>query len=71
MRKVYSKEVIEGLKRGGHYLFTEKSYQYFVTKCTEEYPQLFPPNWLIVMEPVANKVFCQVSWENTDYNTPK
>jgi len=71
IRKVYSSEVIAGLKRGGHYLFTEKSYQDFVTECIEEYPHLFPPNRLIVMEPVANKIFCQVSWENTEYNTPK
>ena len=57
IRKVYSSEAIAGLKRGGHYLFTEKSYKDFLTECIDEYPHLFPPNRLIVLEPVADKIF--------------
>lgn len=70
LKKVYSQEVIEGLKLGGHYLFSEKSYKDFVTESIEDYPQLFPPHRLVVMEPVSNTIFYQVSWENTSYNTP-
>jgi hypothetical protein len=71
LKKVYSQEVILGLKQGGHYLFSEKSYKDFMSECIEEYPQLFPPHRLVVMEPVSNVIFYQVSWDNTSYNTPK
>ena len=70
LKKVYSNEVIEGLKRGGHYLFSEKSYKDFVTESIDEYPQLFPPHRLVVMEPVSSIIFYQVSWADTSYNTP-
>ncbi len=71
LQKVYSQEVIGGLKRGGHYLFSEKSYKDFISECIEDYPQLFPPHRLVVMEPVSNLMFYQVSWDNTSFNTPK
>ena len=71
LQKVFSQEVIKGLKQGGHYLFSEKSYKDFMSECIEEYPQLFPPHRLVVMEPVSTTIFYQVSWDNTNYNTPK
>ena len=71
LQKVYSSEVIDGLKGGGHYLFSEQSYKDFMSECIADYPQLFPPNRLVVMEPVSNLSFYQVSWDNNNYNTPK
>ncbi len=70
LEKVYSKDVIQGLKQGGQYLFSDKSYKDFMTECIEDYPQLFPPHRLVVQEPVSNVIFYQVSWDNTSYNTP-
>jgi hypothetical protein len=71
LQKVFSEEVIKGLKQGGHYLFSEKSYKDFMSECIDDYPQLFPPHRLVVMEPVSTTVFYQVSWNSTSYNTPK
>ncbi len=71
LRKVYSHEVIQGLELGGHYLFSEKSYKDFLSGSIDKYPHLFPPNRLVVQEPVANKIFYQVSWGDTVFNTPK
>lgn len=71
LKKVYSEDVIQGLKQGGQYLFSEKSYKDFVSECIETYPHLFPPHRLIVQEPVSNVIFYQVSWDNTSYNTPE
>ena len=69
--KVYSNKVIKGLELGGHYLFSEKSYKDFISECIDKYPHLFPPNRLIVQEPVSDRIFYQVSWIDTVYNTPK
>ncbi len=71
LRKVYGSEVIDGLKLGGHYLLNEKAYKNFLTECIDNYPQLFPPNRLVVTEPVVNHMFFQVSWDSYKYNTPK
>ena len=71
LQKVYSNDVIQGLKQGGQYLFSEKSYKDFMAECIENYPHLFPPHRLVVQEPVSNVIFYQVSWDNTSYNTPQ
>lgn len=71
LKKVYSHEVIEGLKVGGHYLFSEKSYKDFLSECISDFPHLFPPFRLVVLEPVVKTMFYQVSWEDYHYNTPK
>ena len=71
LQKVYSDEVIQGLKAGGHYLFTEKAYKGFINEQIEDYPHLFPPHRVVVTEPVGNLPFYQVSWDNHAYNTPK
>jgi hypothetical protein len=70
LQKVYSQEVIKGLQQGGHYLFSEKSYKDFMSESIEEYPHLFPPHRLVVMEPVSSIMFYQVSWDSMEYNTP-
>ncbi len=71
LQKVFSQDVIEGLKAGGHYLFSEQSYKDFMAECIADYPHLFPPHRLVVMEPVSDLIFYQVSWDSMDYNTPK
>lgn len=71
LKKVYSDEVMRGLELGGHYLFSEKSYKDLISECIDKYPHLFPPNRLVVQEPVAGRIFYQVSWADTEYNTPK
>lgn len=70
LQKVYSDEVIKGLKAGGHYLFTEKSYKDFTGEQINNHPQIFPPHRLIVAEPVGSLTFYQVSWDSYTYNTP-
>lgn len=70
IKKVYSSEVIKGLQLGGYYLLSQQSYKDFTEQCIEEYPQLFPPHRLIVMEPLDLIPFVHVSWENTKFNTP-
>ena len=71
LQKVFSQDVIEGMKGGGHYLFSEQSYKDFMSECIADYPHLFPPHRLVVMESVSSLVFYQVSWDSKDYNTPK
>ncbi|MBU0661165.1 hypothetical protein KKG22_03215 [Patescibacteria group bacterium] len=70
LRKVYSDEMIKGLKMGGHYLLSQQSYKEFTEQCLSEYPEIFPPYRLIVIEPLDGVPFVQVSWENTPFNTP-
>ena len=70
LQKVYSEDVIKGLKAGGHYLFTEKSYKDFISEQIDNYPHIFPPHRLVVLELVGNLTFYQISWDNYSYNTP-
>lgn len=69
-KKVYGHDVIKGLKAGGHYLFTEKSYKDFTDGQIGKHPHLFPPHRLVVAEPVGDMTFYQVSWDSYPYNTP-
>ena len=70
LKKVYSEEMIKGLKMGGHYLLSNQSYKEFTEQCISQYPEIFPPHRLIVIEPVDGVAFIQVSWEKTSFNTP-